>query len=75
MNELSYQMDSCFLLRQGKHDFAPALFEPVNNGVAGCFEYLLSFDLVKDMQAGRLQLVYRDRFISGKPYTLNLHAQ
>jgi hypothetical protein len=74
-NELNYHTDSCFLLRQGKHDFAPALFEPVSNGRPGCFEYLLSFDLDRAMQAGRLQLVYRDRFISGKPYSLILHAQ
>jgi hypothetical protein len=72
--ELNYRQDSSFLLRQGKHDFAPVLFQPVNNGIAGSFEYLVSFDLVKAMQAGRLQLVYHDRFISGKPYTLNLHA-
>lgn len=72
-NGLFYHMDSCFSIRAGKASFNATMVQPVNNGIANCFEYLLLFDIDPAMKNARLSLVYKDKFIDGKPYILNLN--
>jgi hypothetical protein len=68
-----YGMDSCFSLQSGKVNVKPSYFQPVNNGIAHCFEYLLSFAVARSMQSGPVELVYQDRIIDGKRYILELN--
>ena len=72
-NGLFYGMDSCFILRTPIASYSPDMIQPVNNGIAGCYEYLLSFSIVKAMKYSQLQLVYADRYIDGKPYQIVLN--
>lgn len=72
-NGLFYGMDSCFTLRTAAASYSPDMVEPVNNGIKGCYEYLLSFGIAKAMKYRQLQLVYTDRFIDGKPYQIILN--
>lgn len=72
-NGLFYGMDSCFTLRTPIASYSPDMIQPVNNGIAGCYEYLVSFGIVKAMKYRQLQLVYNDRFIDGKPYQIILN--
>lgn len=68
-----YHMDSCFSVKAGTREFLPVIVQPVNNGIANCYEYLLSFRVDQAIRLRSLQLVYRDRFIDGKKYVLNLN--
>jgi len=68
-----YGMDSCFSLQSGKVNIKPSYFQPVNNGIAHCFEYLLSFPVNRSMRSAPAGLVYQDRIIDGKRYILNLN--
>jgi hypothetical protein len=68
-----YGMDSCFSLQSGKVNVKPSYFQPVNNGIAHCFEYLLSFPVTRSMRSGPARLVYQDRIIDGKRYILELN--
>ena len=70
---LYYGVDSCFSLRSGKASFRPDMVQPVNNGIAGCFEYLISYEVTKAMKMKELQLVYKDKFIDGKQYQMELN--
>ncbi|MDO3628865.1 hypothetical protein [Mucilaginibacter sp. BT774] len=70
---LFYSMDSCFVLRTATASYSPDMVQPVNNGIAGCYEYLLSFGIVKAMKHRQLQLVYTDKYIDGKPYQIILN--
>jgi hypothetical protein len=70
---LFYGMDSCFSLRCRQRSYMPVMVQPLNNGIAGSFEYLVSFDLGPALKWQQLQLVYRDRFIDGKEYVFDLN--
>ena len=72
-NGLFYGMDSCFTLHTSIASYNPDMIQPVNNGIAGCYEYLVSFEIVKAMKYRQLQLLYNDRFIDGKPYHIVLN--
>ncbi|MFI5160461.1 MAG: hypothetical protein ACHQHN_04250 [Sphingobacteriales bacterium] len=68
-----YHMDSCFLVRTMGGNELPVLVQPVNNGISGCYEYLVSMDISKAMRLKKLELIYQDKFIDGKRYILNLN--
>lgn len=70
-----YGMDSCFSLRSGHKDLAPAFVQAVPDGIKGCFEYLVSFEVAAPSKLRPLALVYRDRFIDQKSYILSLNKQ
>jgi hypothetical protein len=70
-----YKMDSCFFLRSGNKTIRPAFVEAVPNGIKGCFEYLLSFNIDASAKLRPLDLIYQDRFIDLKPYVLSLNQQ
>lgn len=70
-----YKMDSCFYLKAGTKIFKPTIVEAVPNGIKGCFEYLLSFDISQPMKLMPVQLVYQDKYIDGKPYIILLNKQ
>lgn len=72
-NGFFYGMDSCFTLRTATASYNPDMVQPVNNGIAGCYEYLLSFGVVKAMKGRRLQLGYTDKYIDGKSYQITLN--
>lgn len=71
-NHLNYQMDSCFALKTGKTAHNPAFVQPVANGVTGSFEYLVSFAIDSTVKMKPLQLIYTDKYIDGRTYTLDL---
>jgi hypothetical protein len=68
-----YHMDSCFTVRAGKASVLPAVMQPVSNGIANCYEYLLYFNIEKAIRLKNIELVYKDKFINGKLYTLRLN--
>lgn len=71
LNEkMEYGIDSCFFrLNRGKQEL-PSGVIPVANGIKDCFEYVLLFSgSVADKNE---QLVYRDKYISGKTYQVIL---
>jgi hypothetical protein len=72
---LYYGMDSCFSLQTGKTNLKPSLFQPVNNGIANCYEYLVSFEISKSIKSKHVQLIYHDKSIDGKQYILELNKQ
>jgi hypothetical protein len=73
MERLSYGMDSCFSLHTAAAAYGPDIVQPINNGVKGCYEYLVSFNVVKTMKYRPMELVYTDRFIDKKLYRLALN--
>jgi hypothetical protein len=68
-----YHMDSCFSVKADGREFLPVIVQPVNNGIANCYEYLLSFRVDPAIRLRTLEFVYRDRFVDGKKYELNLN--
>lgn len=69
-----YHMDSCFSVLSGSRRFPPAILQPVSNGLSGCYEYLLSFNLEPAIKGHNVKLVYQDKFIDGKKYSLQLNG-
>jgi len=68
---LNYSMDSCFYLMKGTTKVYSAIVQPITNGVSGSFEYMLSFE-DKQLKSGKWNLVYQDRYINRKKYTVML---
>jgi hypothetical protein len=73
--QFSYGMDSCFYLNTGGLNYKPGMVQPIANGLTDCFEYLVSFDLGSAIKAGQVGLVYQDKYINRKRYTLQLNNQ
>jgi hypothetical protein len=71
---LWYHMDSCFYLQAGERKIYAAIIQPIANGVTGTFEYLLSFDAA-GMRNHRWSLVYQDKYLNHKKYTLSLESE
>ena len=72
-NEMNYQADSCFYILAGGVKCRPAFVQPVANGIKNCYEYLISFNADKQLKMKSLNLVYADKYIDGKTYTLDLN--
>ncbi|WP_183574647.1 hypothetical protein HDF18_01215 [Mucilaginibacter sp. X5P1] len=70
-NSLWYSMDSCFYLVKGQRKIYSAIVQPIANGVAGTFEYMLSFN-EEDLRAGNWSLTYDDRYLNHKKYNLSV---
>ncbi|MHB8205938.1 hypothetical protein [Mucilaginibacter sp.] len=70
--QFNYGMDSCFYLNAGGIDYKPAMVQPIANGLTNCFEYLVSFDLTPAMETKEADLIYQDKYINRKRYTLQL---
>ncbi|MBS1525839.1 MAG: hypothetical protein JST19_09345 [Bacteroidetes bacterium] len=68
-----YHTDSSFCIRAGKACISPVIVQPVNNGIANCYEYLLYFHVEKEIRLKNIELVYADRFINKKQYALKLN--
>jgi hypothetical protein len=68
-----YGMDSCFSLQAGKKNLKPSLFQPVNNGIANCYEYLISFEVREVIKSTQVELLYHDKLIDGKQYIVELN--
>jgi hypothetical protein len=71
--QLLYTMDSCFTLHTAKAAYRPEMVQPVNSGVPGCFEYLLSFGITNGMKYRQLQMAYSDRAIDKKNHQVVLN--
>ena len=67
---LLFNMDSCFYLQAGKKKIYASLTQPVANGVAGTFEYLLSFDVSNHKDADG-SLIYQDKYLNHRKYQIN----
>jgi len=69
--QMGYGIDSCFYrIYKGKREFPTGIL-PVASGIRNCYEYILLFDDF-DGNIKQEQLVYRDRYISGKAYNMIL---
>jgi hypothetical protein len=68
-----YGMDSCFSLQAGKKNLKPSLFQPVNNGIANCYEYLISFEVSEIIKSTHVELLYHDKLIDGKQHIIELN--
>jgi hypothetical protein len=71
---LYYTMDSCFYINTGNTKIYAALVQPIANGVSGSYEYLLQFEKDKDLKTDTIALVYQDRYINKKTYSLKMSA-
>lgn len=70
-NSLWYSMDSCFYLVKGQQKIYSAIVQPIANGVAGTFEYMLSFN-ESDLEKSNWNLIYEDKYLNHKKYFLNI---
>jgi len=66
---LWYRMDSCFYLQRGTKKIYAGIIQPIANGVAGSYEYFLSFDISAADQS-RWDLIYQDKYLTRKKYSL-----
>lgn len=69
---LWYRMDSCFYVMAGQKKVYASIVQPIANGVMGRFEYLLSFE-ISDLETANWHMVYQDKYLNQKKYTMNLH--
>ena len=69
--KMTYQSDSIFYITNGKQKIFPALIQPVANGVANTFEYLIDFDC--RLPEKGLVMVYSDQYLTKKTYQLILN--
>lgn len=70
---LNYGIDSCFSLQTGKLNLKPSYFQPINNGIANCFEYMISFEISQAIKSKNVQLIYHDKIIDHQQYILELN--
>ncbi|WP_439697093.1 hypothetical protein ACFGVS_01025 [Mucilaginibacter sp. AW1-7] len=68
-----YHMDSAFTVKYGNQTMQPQLVQPVANGLSTCFEYLVTIAVTPGLKMKTLSILYRDRFIDGKTYEMNLN--
>jgi hypothetical protein len=69
---LWYGMDSCFYLQAGSKKIYASLTQPIANGIAGTFEYLLSFEIHRQDGDG-YNLIYQDKYLNHRKYQLKLY--
>lgn len=72
--KMEYRADSTFYIRRGKQKIYADLVQPVANGVAGTFEYLVSFSGGNDDYKNRT-LVYQDKYLNHQKYDFNLNNE
>jgi hypothetical protein len=70
-----YRMDSAFTLKYGSQTMRPQLVQPVANGLSNCFEYLISIEITPEIKMKHISILYRDKFIDGRQYTMDLNRQ
>ncbi len=68
-----YHTDSCFYFAEGERRIFPMVQEPVANGIKNSFEYLLLFNSHDLPEDRKLELTYRDLYISDKTYSFDLN--
>ena len=69
--KMEYRADSTFYIRSGKQKIYADLVQPVANGVAGTFEYLVSFS-GGDNEYKNGTLVYQDKYLNHQKYDFSL---
>lgn len=69
---MMYRMDSCFYLQANGKKYYPQLTQAVASGVNKRFEYLVSFDSKTLLPLQKVNMVYQDRYLDHKTYTLLL---
>jgi len=72
--KLAYQMDSTFYIQSGKGRIYANLVQPVANGVAGTYEYLVSFDRPGG-NSMKGKLIYQDKYINHQKYQITLNNE
>lgn len=70
-----YRMDSAFTMKYGSQTMRPQLVQPVANGLSNCFEYLISMEITPGIKMKHISILYQDKFIDGKQYTMDLNRQ
>lgn len=69
---MQYRMDSCFYIREKNGSNYAALVQPVANGVAGSYEYLLEFDTEPSKKQDSVRLVYQDKYTNRNTYQITI---
>jgi len=72
---LYYTMDSCFYINKGNIKIYAALVQPIANGVSGSYEYMLQFEKDKKLNTDSINLVYQDKYINRKTYSLKMNQK
>jgi hypothetical protein len=67
---LLYNTDSLFYIQESKRKVYPILIQPVANGVANTFEYLIDFD--KKENEADASMIYHDKYLTKKDYRVKL---
>ncbi|EHQ24342.1 hypothetical protein [Mucilaginibacter paludis] len=67
---LTYKMDSCFYISLNKQKIYPLLTQAIANGVSGSYEYLLEFETDKNESRDSIRLMYHDKYINNKIYSI-----
>lgn len=68
---MQYRADSLFTLVNGDQKLIPVSVQYVANGSKSIFEYILVFE-DDDHKVSTRQLIYTDKFLTGKTYTIKL---
>ncbi|AYL93829.1 hypothetical protein [Mucilaginibacter celer] len=68
---LLYNADSLFYISEGGRKIYPQITQPVANGVANTFEYLVDFD--KMATGADASMIYHDKYITKKDYQVKLN--
>lgn len=71
-NKMWYNMDSCFYLHVNNNKIFPSVQEPVANGVAGSFEYMLLFENSGSSNP-ELVFTYQDKHLNHQSYKFELN--
>ena len=72
--KMEYRADSTFYILRGKQKVYADLIQPVANGVAGTFEYLVSFS-GSDNDSKNSTLVYQDKYLNHQKYDFSLNNE
>ena len=72
---LYYRMDSCFYIADGNKKVYASMVQPIANGVAGSYEYLLGFELNSQERKDSIDMIYQDKYINRQTYRLKLARQ
>lgn len=68
--ELWYSMDSSFYLQSGKKKIYAEIIQPIANGLAGTYEYMVSFPGT-DLRDGKWSLIYQDKYLNHRKYQMD----
>ncbi|WP_316800442.1 hypothetical protein [Pedobacter frigidisoli] len=70
--QMQFYADSLFYLTHHGSETYPDMVIPVSTSVANCYEYVLLFSPHEAIGESEPLLIYHDKYINGKTYTLRI---